>query len=251
VASTPATALAARFARQLAARLRDCGTPQRAAGAKAYLKSDLRFFGVDTPTLRRELRRLAEGLPEPDRELLLALAEQLWRQPIFELRAAAAEVLTWHVDLLGPRDLAILERYLRDSRTWALVDALAPQVAGPIVERHRGARQVTAILERWAADEDFWLRRAALLVHLLPLRRGGGDFAAFARHADRMLEEREFFIRKAIGWVLREVGKRRPELVTRWLLPRARRAAGLTVREAVKYLPAADRQAILAARAAA
>ena len=52
-----------------------------------------------------------------------------------------------------------------------------------------------------------------------------------------MLEEREFFIRKAIGWVLREAGKRRPDDVAAWLAPRTDRASGVTMREAVKYLP--------------
>ena len=63
-----------------------------------------------------------------------------------------------------------------------------------------------------------------------------------------MLDEREFFIRKAIGWVLREVGKTRPRLVSDWLLPRASRASGVTMREAVKYLPASQRQRILPTR---
>lgn len=63
-----------------------------------------------------------------------------------------------------------------------------------------------------------------------------------------MLEEREFFLRKAIGWVLRETGKRRPELVHAWLLPRARRASGLTVREAVRHLPEDLSAQLLAAR---
>jgi 3-methyladenine DNA glycosylase AlkD len=62
-----------------------------------------------------------------------------------------------------------------------------------------------------------------------------------------MLEEKEFFIRKAIGWVLRETGKQTPARVVDWLLPRAGRAAGLTVREASKHLPAAARARILAA----
>ena len=61
-----------------------------------------------------------------------------------------------------------------------------------------------------------------------------------------MLEEKEFFIRKAIGWVLREVAKKRPELVAAWLGPRVHRASGVTVREAVKYLPQADRDLLLA-----
>jgi 3-methyladenine DNA glycosylase AlkD len=63
-----------------------------------------------------------------------------------------------------------------------------------------------------------------------------------------MLEEKEFFIRKAIGWVLRETARKRPDLVYGWLLPRAARASGVTVREAVKPLTAPQRAAVLAAR---
>jgi 3-methyladenine DNA glycosylase AlkD len=63
-----------------------------------------------------------------------------------------------------------------------------------------------------------------------------------------MLDETEFFIRKAIGWVLRDTARRRPELVFEWLLPRARRASGVTLREAVKPLSAQQRAAVLAAR---
>jgi 3-methyladenine DNA glycosylase AlkD len=101
-------------------------------------------------------------------------------------------------------------------------------------------------LDRWASDDDFWIRRSSILALLRPLRRGEGDFGRFARYADGMLEETEFFIRKAIGWVLRETSKKRPELVSAWLRPRAARASGVTVREAVKYLPAPDRDAIMA-----
>lgn len=104
-------------------------------------------------------------------------------------------------------------------------------------------------MRRWAKDQDLWVRRASLLTHLPGLRRGAGDFERFCAIADALLDEREPFIRKAIGWVLRETGKQRPDLVTGWLLPRAQRAAGPTVREAVKYLPESDRRRIAAARA--
>ena len=116
------------------------------------------------------------------------------------------------------------------------MDGLAGNVAGGLVERYP---ELAATLDRWAADEDFWVRRSALLALLGPLRRGDGDFARFAGYADAMLEEREFFIRKAIGWVLRETGKKRPDLVAGWLGPRVHRASGVTVREAVKPLPPA------------
>src|SRR5260370_24692425 len=108
---------------------------------------------------------------------------------------------------------------------------------------------LTAPRERWAADDDFWLRRSAMLALLRPLRRGEGDFERFSRYADQMLEEKEFFIRKAIGWILRDTAKRRPELVAAWLAPRAHRASGVTVREAVKPLPPSTRDRLLAAYA--
>ena len=65
-----------------------------------------------------------------------------------------------------------------------------------------------------------------------------------------MLEEREFFIRKAIGWVLRDTARKRPEMVAEWLRPRVQRASGLTVREAVKPLPPETRDQLLATRSA-
>jgi 3-methyladenine DNA glycosylase AlkD len=159
---------------------------------------------------------------------------------------AAVELLDLRSELLEAGDLEVIERLIRESRTWALVDGLAASVAGSVVER---APAACPTLDRWAADEDFWLRRASLLALLLPLRRGEGDFDRFGRYADRMLDEREFFIRKAIGWVLRETSKGRPDLVYEWLRPRARRASGVTVREAIKYLPEDKRAEILHLRA--
>ena len=80
-------------------------------------------------------------------------------------------------------------------------------MAGALVERFP---ELGSALDRWAKDADFWVRRSAILALLDPLRRGEGDFDRFSRYADAMLCEKEFFIRKAIGWTLREVSKRRP-----------------------------------------
>jgi 3-methyladenine DNA glycosylase AlkD len=160
---------------------------------------------------------------------------------------AAVELLDLHSGLLRSGDIELVERLIRQSKTWALVDGLAASVAGPLIERYP---ELGRTLDRWASDDDFWVRRSALLALLLPLRRGRGDFDRFSRYADAMLDEREFFIRKAIGWVLRETARKQPDLVHAWLEPRAARASGVTVREAVKYLPNAQRETILAAHRA-
>jgi 3-methyladenine DNA glycosylase AlkD len=232
----------------LAARLeqafRAVADPERAVQERRYLKSSLVHLGVTVPACRRAVVELLRANPDLARPQLLAVVPVLWARGIFECRFAAVELLEHRPDLLGAEDLAgLIEPLLRDAHTWALVDGLAASVSGPLVERFPRLHRV---LDRWARDEDFWIRRSALLAQLLPVRQGRG-FERFGRHADAMLEETEFFIRKAIGWVLRELSKKDPDQVARWLLPRAARASGVTLREATKYLPQRSRSAILAA----
>jgi 3-methyladenine DNA glycosylase AlkD len=226
------------IARSIDAALRAIGDAERAVQEKRYLKSELVHLGTGMPALRKvikEVRRQHRDLP---RSAVIALVEILWDEPaaapIHERRAAAVELLDLHKTLLEPRDLGLIERLVRESKTWALVDALAVAVAGSIVDRFPS--ETRRDVDRWARDDDFWVRRAAMLSLLRPLREGRGDFERFGRYADAMLEEKEFFIRKAIGWILRETSKKRPELVRAWIEPRRSRASGLTVREATKYL---------------
>jgi 3-methyladenine DNA glycosylase AlkD len=231
-----------RGARELAATieraLRRCGNRERAEQEQRYLRSMLAHFGVSVPVMRKLTRDALRQAPKLDRTQLLAAVEYLWQRGIHELRMAAVELLIAELKLLTAADFASIERLIRDARTWALVDNLAAIVAGALVERYpRLLRQ----LDRWARDEDFWIRRAALLALLGPLRSGGGDFERFTRYADAMLEEKQFFIRKAIGWVLRETSKGRPALVHDWLRPRTARVSGVTLREAVRYLTPAQR----------
>jgi 3-methyladenine DNA glycosylase AlkD len=208
------------------------------------LKSDLEFLGVGLPAMRQTVRTVKRDHGELDRRGLIALVGSLWKTPVFERRMMAVLLLEAFQPLLRPADIAMLERLIRQSKTWAFVDELAIVITGPLVE---GYPELLRALDRWARDDDFWLRRAAMLALLRPLRRGKGDFHRFARYADRMLEDREFFIRKAIGWVLREAGRPQPDVVYSWLLPRAPRASGVTIREAVKYLSSAQRAAVLTA----
>lgn len=230
-------AVAVGMADGIEAGLRGVGDPERAAQERGYLKSDLEFIGVAVPGIRKVVRGALRAAPELDRELLLALVEELWGRGVYELRSSAVVALQERAGLLEARDLGVLERLIRESKTWALVDPLTADVCGGLLARFPELRLE---VDRWSVDADFWVRRAALLVHLGPLRRGEGDFAWFAGYADAMLEEREFFIRKAIGWVLRETAKRRPELVIRWIESRTDRASGVTMREVTRHLPEAE-----------
>ena len=220
------------------------GTTARAQGEKKYLKSELEFLGVGVPAVRKVAKAWSKDRPDLAREELKVLVAELWGRGINELCRFAIELLTLRTDLLRAADMKLLERLLRNSHTWAYVDALAVHVAGALVERYPGLERT---LDRWARDDDFWIRRSAMLALLLPLRAGAGDWDRFAGYADRMLEEKEFFIRKAIGWILRETSKRRPELVIGFVTARIERIAGLTLREAVRHLDALERERLLTA----
>jgi 3-methyladenine DNA glycosylase AlkD len=215
---------------EIVARLGALADPARAEGEARYLKSTRTHLGVRVPDVRRTVR--ACGVTT--REDVLALADALWDDgAVHERCLAAVELLVAHAGVLRPADLDAVETLLRAAGTWALVDPLAEKVAGDVVARHPDA---AAVLDRWAGDPDFWLRRSALLALMPPLKAGGGDWARFRRYADTMVDEREFFVRKAIGWVLRETGKRSPERVAAWLDEHGDRVPGLVRREASKYL---------------
>ena len=221
------------------------GTPERAEQERRYLKSALRHHGVSMPAIRRVWKAWRANHAPRDAAGLRAFVDEAWSRGVHELREAAVEELVAAARWLAPADLPWLERLLREARTWALVDPLAAQVVGALREAHP---EVAPAIDGWAGDDDVWLRRTSLLVHLLPMRRGDDDaFAPFVNVADRLLADREFFVRKAIGWVLRERAKRHPSEVFAWMHPRATRASGLTLREAAKPLPEADRAALLTA----
>jgi 3-methyladenine DNA glycosylase AlkD len=120
---------------------------------------------------------------------------------------------------------------------------LATKIAAPVVEREPARTRAT--LRRWSRDEDFWLRRASILALLPALRSGEGDFELFPELATPLLAEREIFIRKAIGWVLRDVARKRPERTRAFLAEHLADLSGLTLREACRHLPARLRDDLL------
>ncbi len=224
--------------------LQAASDPERAAAEQRYLKSALTFLGTSVPQVRAVVRRLQRGHPSLSRAAVIALVDALWDAPVHERRLAAVEVMTAYHAVLEPADMAVVERLCRKAETWALVDPLADTIAGRLIVRWPEAAEM---LDRWVRDPEMWVRRAGLLALLPSVRRGPKMFERFAGYADLLLDEREFFIRKAIGWVLREVGKRDPERVFVWLAARTDRASGVSVREAVKYLTPVQREAILSA----
>lgn len=231
-------------AARVVAALLPLADPERAAQASRYLKSDLDFLGVSVPGIRAVVTAADRARPGLGRPEALAWARALWREPVHERRIAAIELLRRHVRHLLPADLADVEAWIREAHGWAYVDPLAGDIAGPIALLHPDA---WTLIDAWAPDEDFWIRRSALLTLLPGIRRGGLDRERFERYATPMLTEKEFFIRKAIGWVLREASKKDPAYVAAWTRSHLNQMSGVTFTEAVRRLPAEDAARLRAA----
>lgn len=213
--------------------LRERADPVRAAQEKRYLKSELDFLGVSVPDVRKVVTATLRAQPMTHDDVV-ALATALWDDKLFERRLAAVEVLKAGTSLLTSEDLPLIEELIRRAAGWALVDPLSGAIAGRIaLTDQRGWR----IIDRWAADEDFWVRRSALLALLAGIGNGTPDTARLERYAVPMLGETEFFIRKAIGWVLRELSKKDPGYVRAFTNRYRDRISGVTLREAIRRLP--------------
>ncbi len=226
------------LAEEFLARLRAAGNPTRAEGEAKYLKSPRPFLGVDVPTMRKITRSLVCAQPVPAPEVAKEAALLLWGRPEFDARRAACETLCAAARRgeLDRSSLDWLEPMIADGETWAIVDVLCVGVTGVILDADRSATG-DAVLRRWSHSPDMWLRRASVLSMLPSLRHDLARWPLFVELADHLMPEREFFIRKVIGWVARDVARRWPDVVVDWATPRLADMSGVTRREVVRHLP--------------
>ncbi len=179
---------------------------------QAYMKSAMPFRGVQKPARTRLLTPLFAARPPADRAGYEATVLALWREAEFREERYAALALTetpparqWQ----DPDALPIYDEMVVTGAWWDLVDEVATRRIGPILRAAPGA--VTPVMRAWAEDADLWRRRTAIICQIGSKAATDLDLLTFAIEAN--LGDRDFFIRKAIGWALREHAKTDPDWV--------------------------------------
>ena len=207
--------------------------PDAAVAMQRYLKTDMPMLGVKRPDQKRVFRDAMKAHPPRDRAEWASAVEQLWAGPERELKhAAIAWAGGFRKRFLDPDAVPLLERMVREGAWWDLVDDIAAHLVGHVVLRHRDAMR--PMLERWIADPDLWVRRTALLAQI---RHGeDADGALLFDTCLRQANDTSFWIRKAIGWALREHAKTDPDAVRAFLAAHGSELSGLSRREASKHL---------------
>ena len=220
---------AAKFQREVRAALKPLRNAERAAGARAYMRNRFVYIGISTPRRRAAVAALIRGFKPATAEELRAAAEGLWACTEREYQYVAADLLARHQAALSLDDLPWLLELAQKKSWWDTVDCLV-KVVGKVVRRS-GTKGVRA-MERAVRHKDFWVRRIAML-HQLSWRDECDTERLFA-FAELLAAEKEFFIRKAIGWALRDYAWHDWRAVENFLKTSEGKFSGLTVREAGK-----------------
>ncbi|BFU45880.1 DNA alkylation repair protein [Krasilnikovia sp. MM14-A1004] len=205
--------------------------PERAVRAAAYMRDQFPFLGMPAQTQTVLNRTVWTGLPKPAEEDLRAVALACWELPEREYQYFACTYLRRHVAVAGPGLLPTLRALISTKSWWDTVDPLAARVVGGLVQRHPG---VVAEMDAWSTDGDMWLVRTAIL-HQLNYR-ADTDAERLFGYCTRQAGHRDFFVRKAIGWALRQYARTDPDAVRRYVAAHRDQLSGLSVREATKHL---------------
>jgi len=209
--------------------------PERAPRMRAYMKSAMPYLGVPSPVLRREMAALAKRYPPADAET--------WHDTILAIFREATYREEWYAALnlaartphrFGPATLPLFEEMVMTGAWWDIVDECSHRI-GDVLRRHRA--EVTPLIRSWIRDPVLWKRRVAIICQLG--HRAETDLDLLREAIEANLDDRDFFIRKAIGWSLREYAKHDMPWVVAYVKRLDGRLSPLSRREALKHAPGA------------
>jgi 3-methyladenine DNA glycosylase AlkD len=213
--------------------LRRVADPRRAAGAQAYMKSVMPYHGVTTPLLRATCRKIFSNLELPTRDEWRECVLSIWRGAKFREERYVAIELTGHklaTSFQTPAEMPLYEEIIVTGAWWDYVDDVASHRVGPILRDYPASMRKKMLA--WSKSENIWKRRTSIICQL-----------GFKRHTDLdllygciepSLASKEFFLRKAIGWALRQYAWTDPAEVKRYVRQNRGRLSGLSYRQALK-----------------
>lgn len=223
------------LAGRLRAELRAVADPRRAPGMQAYMKSAMPYLGVSAVPLRAACKKVFADLEWTSSADWQAEVLALWRGAKFrEERHCAIELSGVKAARAFQRldALPMYEEMIVTGAWWDFVDAIVTQRFGLLLAREEAAMK--RAMRRWSTDPDIWKRRSAILCQLKA--KEGTHLDLLYACIEPSLGSKEFFLRKAIGWALRQYAWTDPQEVRRYVAENAHRLSGLSRREALKNI---------------
>lgn len=213
--------------------LHEAADPTKAPTMQAYMKSAMPYYGVPAPVTKRVFARVLHDHPIEDRESWLATVRALWHDATHREERYGALALAGHQQYLAYQDPETVDLYRELVVTgawWDFVDTLASHRVGPILRAHHD--EVRPTIVGWSTDPDMWLRRTSIICQLGA--RESIDLDLLTACIEPNLTHPEFFIRKAIGWALRQHAWTDAAWVQDYVRRHEDRLSPLSRREALK-----------------
>ena len=185
------------------------GDPRIAEGAAAYMRNQSEFYGIPAPGRRKIQKEFLRNEGIPPYTLWKPFTESCWEYPYREVQYFGMEVSARFIPLSSPDDLIILEFMITRKSWWDTVDYIAANLAGRFFRFHPELARASTL--KWMDSKNLWLQRSALLFQLS--YKSDTDILLLLDYITELSSENEFFIRKAIGWALRQLSKTHPEVV--------------------------------------
>lgn len=203
------------------------------------MKSDMPYAGVATPMVREIARETFGAAQLNDAHAWSQTIQSVWQDATYREERYCAIVLARmpaHRAHRTPAALPLFEEMIVTGAWWDYVDEIASHLIGELLERY--PRPVRATLTKWSRGDDMWKRRGAILAQLG--FKSATDARTLFAWIEPSLASNEFFLRKAIGWALREYSKHAPEVVSRYVDDHAKQLSPLSRREALKVIERAS-----------
>lgn len=238
-----------RAAEETLERLRSRANAAKAASYQRYFKEPVNYFGLDTESSRSIQRELLERVRQDwTIEGAVRFCKAMIKDPHMESRGIGYQFVAHFVSEAPPELLPDIKRWLeRSCGNWGLVDTLAPSVLAPLLERHPN---LIPEVVSWTDSPSQWVRRGATVafVPLVRKRKGQKRYLDTAyRIAERLFDDKEDLMHKAVGWLLREAGKADMKRLERFLRKNGPRIPRTTVRYAIERFPKDQRKRLLEA----
>ena len=215
--------------------LRKSANPEKAPGMQAYMKSKMPYLGVQTPALKSICRKVFTAHPLETQKCWLDTILTIWRNADYREERYAAIKLAEHRVYIDFQTLDVLpcyEEMVTDGAWWDYVDAIASRLVGNLLTRY--PEEMKARMLEWARSPNIWKRRTSIICQLK--FKEFTDFDLLRACIDPSIGDQEFFLRKAIGWALREYAKTNPDEVVTYIADNAHRLSTLSKREALRIL---------------
>lgn len=218
-----------RFVRQ---RFELVADPKKAGPMAAYMKTDMPFYGIQKPDRVPVYRELKRQFAPESRAAYEKAVRELWELPHREEKYAAIQYAMSFPEYMTLASLPMYRRLIVEGAWWDFVDEVAIRIVGDVLFNQR--RQTRPKMDRWIDDSNMWIRRSALISQVK--HKWETDEDQLFDHCLRRSGEKEFFIRKAVGWALRDYAWTAPDRVRKFLVKHRDELSPLSFREAAKRL---------------